>query len=401
MPPLARRLVFWAVPALLVAAALAFAFRPTPMAVDIVRAERAPMLVTVDEEGETRIEDVYTVSAPIRGRVLRIGLEEGDAVTADETVVARIEPADPAFLDIRSEAEARAAVRTAEAALTLAEAGLEEARAERDYARAELRRIRRLAQSGTVPQSRLDEAERLYRTRAAAVETAKAAVRMREAELEAARIRLERPPAPGDRPAGCPCVAIRAPADGQVLRVLHESEGVVEQGAPLVEIGDPSALEIVADVLSADAVRIEPGQRVVIEGWGGAAALEGRVATVEPFGFTRVSALGIEEQRVNLVIEITSPREDWQRLGHGFRVEVRVVLWETEDTLQVPLTALFREGTGWAVFAVEDGRARLTPVEIGHRTDTAAEILSGLEPGTPIIRYPSGELAPGSRVARR
>jgi HlyD family secretion protein len=401
MSPILRRLLFWAVPALLVAGGLALAFRPQPLAVDFARAERGELVVSVAEEGRTRVRDVFVVSAPLRGRVRRIDLEEGDAVEADETVVAEIEPTDPEFLDIRSEAEARAAVATARAAVALAEAELEEARAELDFAEAEVARIRRLRESNTVSVRVLEDAERLFRTRKAAVATAEANLEMRRSELEAAEVRLLRPPEARARAGGCPCITIRAPVSGRVLRVLQESETVVAAGTPLLEIGDPRDLEIVADFLSSDAVRIEPGMEVVIEQWGGEGTLSGTVARVEPYGFTKVSALGIEEQRVNVVIAFAGPEARRRRLGHGFEVEVRVILAEAEDALKVPLTALFREDGDWAVFAVEDGLAALRRVELGRRNDLEAEIVSGLAAGDTIVRYPSDEVAEGVALEAR
>lgn len=401
MPARLRRITFWAVPGLLLAAALVWALMPRPVAVDLVTVARGPLLVTVAEEGETRIRDVYVVSAPVRGRALRIEVEEGDPVTADETVLAEIEPIDPAFLDVRTEAEAAAAADAARAALAFARAELARARAELDFARAELERIRRLRATNTVAQRVLDDAEREFRTREAAVATAEAAVEMRRSELAAAEARLLRPTEARSRVPTCPCIPIRAPVSGQVLRVLHKSEGVVEAGQPLLEVGNPGDLEIVADFLSADAVRIEAGQRAIIEEWGGDGPLAARVRRVEPYGFTKVSALGIEEQRVNVVLDFTDPRERWQRLGHGFQVEVRVVLWQDEAALKVPLTALFRNGGGWAVFVVEGGRARLRPVIVGQRTDLEAQIISGLEEGETVIRYPNDNVEPGTRIAAR
>ena len=396
-----RRLVFWSVPGVALALALAYALRPQPVAVDLATVQRGPLVVTVDEEGQTRIKDIFTVSAPVRGRALRIEVKEGDAVIAGETVVAEIEPIDPAFLDVRSEAEARAELDAAQAALAFARASLAQARAELEFAEAEFERVRRLRVSGTVSERALDEAERSFKTQEAAVQTAEAAVDMRRSELARAEVRLLTPGEARQRAGACPCVPILAPISGKVLRVLHRSEGVVEAGQDLLELGDPGELEIVVDFLSSDAVRIEPGQHVFIEEWGGDAVLNGRVRRIEPLGFTKVSALGIEEQRVNVVIDFTDPPESRSQLGHGFQVDVRVVLWEAEAVLKVPLTALFREGEGWAVFAVEDGRAALRTVGIRHRTDLEAEIVSGLSEGETFVRYPNDDIEPGTMVERR
>lgn len=394
-----RRLAFWAIPLLALAAALVFAFWPRPVEVDLARVERGPMVVSVAEEGMTRIKDVFTLSAPVRGLVRRIEIDEGDAVVAGETVVAELEPSDPEFLDLRSEAEARAAVEVARAALAHAEAQLTEAEADLDFATAEVERSRELRQSGTISARALQAAERLYSMAESSVATREAAVEMRRSELQAAQVRLLRPSETGSL-GTCPCIPIHAPVSGQVLRVLHRSEGVVASGEPLVEIGDPTDLEVVADFLSSDAVRIEPGQRGLIEGWGGE-PLSGRVARVEPYGFTKVSALGIEEQRVNVVIELTDPPELWQRLGHGFEVDARVVLWEAEDVLKLPITALFRQNGAWAVFAASGGRATVQEVEVGKRTDLEAEIVAGLHPGDLVVRYPNDFVEPGVAIRQR
>jgi HlyD family secretion protein len=396
-----RRFVFWGIPVLALVLALSFAFRPQPIDVDLAQVEKGPLVVTVAEEGETRIKDIFVLSAPIQGRALRIEIEEGDEVVAGKTVVAEIEPIDPSFLDVRSEAEAGAAVNTAEAALALARAGLAEAHAELDFATAEVERMRTLRASNTISARALDEAERSFKTREAAVATAQAALAMRQSELAGAKIRLLDPREARSGAGTCPCIPIHAPVTGRVLRVLHESEGVVEAGQPLVEIGNPGELEIVVDFLSSDAVRIEPGQRVIIEEWGGEVDLQGRVIRVEPYGFTKVSALGIEEQRVNVVIDFTDPQEHWRKLGHGFQVEVRVVLWENNAVLKVPLTALFRDGDDWAVFTVDADRASIQPVELGHKTDFNAEIVSGLAEGDVVIRYPNNHVEQGARIRQR
>ncbi len=396
-----RRFVIWGTLGAVLLAGLFHAFRPRPVLVDMATATRGELVVTVDEDGVTRVRDVFLLSAPIGGRALRIEAEVGDEVVANRTVIARIEPTDPAFLDIRSRAEAEAAVRAAEAAEALARAALSRAEAEYDFAKAELDRARRLIEKRTIPERTLDEAIRAYRTAAAAVEEAKARLAMRRSDLERARARLLSPVERTGRRDGCECVPVRAPVSGRILRIFHESEGVVQAGEPLVEIGDPRDLEIVADLLSSDAVRVGPGQAVLIEDWGGDGVLNGRVRRVEPYAFTKVSALGIEEQRVNVIIDFTDPPERWARLGHGYRVEVRIVVWRGEDVLRIPQGALFRSGDGWAVFAVEDGRARLRPVETGHSTGLETEIVAGLDEGARVVLHPDERIADGVRVAPR
>jgi len=396
-----NRLLFWAVPAVLLAGGLWLAFRPQPAEVDIVTVAEGPLAVTLAEEGRTRIRDVFVVSAPVGGRVLRARVEEGDRVAAGETVLTEIEPADPAFLDPRSETEARRAVAAAQAGVALAEAQIVQARADLDYAAAELARTRGLHARGVVAERVLDEAQRLNDTRAAALRAAEAVLAMRRAELSVAEARLMRPGAATAWPDGCPCLPVTAPVGGQVLRVLQESETVVAAGQPLFELGDPRELEIVTDYPSADAVRIAPGQRVIVGRWGGGTDLAGEVIRVEPYGTTRVSALGIEEQRVNVVIRLTDPPEAWARLGHGFEVETRVVVWESDSVVKVPLTALFRDDGDWAVFRVEGDRAVLQPVTPGPRADLEAAVLSGLAPGDRILRYPHDAIAPGQRLRPR
>jgi HlyD family secretion protein len=401
MTPALKRLTFWGPLALVLALVLAWLFRPGAVPVDLVAVDRGPLTVSVSDEGETRVRDMYVVSAPIPGRMRRIELEVGDPVVADQTLVARIEPSDPSFLDVRSAAEARANVDAAAAARTHAEAQVRRVQAELDFARAEYERIRALARSHTVSENELDSAQRRARTAEAALAEAQAERKVRDSEYQVARARLLAPNAARARVADCDCVSVYSPVSGQVLRIVNESEGVVASGTPLVEVGNPGLLEVVVDLLSADAVRVQSGQRVVIEAWGGDQPLDGVVERVEPFGFTKVSALGIEEQRVNVVIDITSPRERWERLGHGYRVEPRIVLWESSDVLRVPLSALFRQGDQWAVFVERDGRAELREVEIGQGNGLQAEVRAGLDAGERVVLHPADRVSPGVRLAER
>jgi HlyD family secretion protein len=401
-------MLFWGSLSLLLLLFLVYAFRPQPVPVDFAEVSRGRLTVTVDEEGETRVRDVFVLSAPVAGNMRRIDLEVGDEVVAGQTVLAQIEPVDPSLLDVRSESEAQAAVRSAEAGL--------------EFAKRELARQRQLGKRGVASARDLDSAEMAYRTAQAALENARAALLARTSQLERARTPTL-PPARGE-PDECACIPVRAPVSGRVLRVVRESAGVVQPGEPLVEIGDPRDLEIVVDLLSADAVRVEPGQEVLIEQWGGGNVLHGRVRRVEPYGFTKVSALGIEEQRVNVVIDFTDPPEKWQRLGHGYRVEARIVLWRGDDVVKLPLSALFRatDGTGaqsedvaagagaatraaeaadWAVFVEKNGKARLRPVSRGHHNGLEVEITSGLEPGERVVLHPSDRVTDGVGVVSR
>jgi HlyD family secretion protein len=391
----------WTAAALLVAVALALAFTPRPVSVDLVTVAKGPMVVTVDEEGETRVHDVFTLSAPVAGRIRRIEAHAGDTVVANETVLAQIEPGDPTFLDPRGEAQARAAIQAADAARALAGAAVDEAEAEFEFAGTELTRAQELIVDGTISQRELDDAQRTQKTTRASLATARAALQMRKFELEQARAQLVSPTQTQARHGECECVPITAPVSGRVLTVTDQSERVIGAGEAIMQIGDPANLEIVVDFLSADAVKIEPAQTVIIDNWGGAQPLTGRVQRVEPFGFTKISALGIEEQRVNVVIDLVTSPEQWQRLGHGYQVEARVVLWEADNVLTVPLTALFRQEGEWVLFVEEDGRAALRAVEMGQRNGLVAEIAAGLVAGERVIVHPSDRVVAGVKVAAR
>lgn len=384
-----------------------YAFWPRAMNVDLGAAAREPMTVTINEEAKTRVRDAYVVSTPVAGRLLRVEVEPGDAVEAGTTVIARLTPTNPAVLDIRTEEQARAAVEAAEAALLLARAEMRRAAADRDYARSDVERKRQLRETDTVSQAALDQAERAWRSADAALDTARAGVSMREADLENARAMLMTPSEAEDKtmstnPHPRESVPLRAPISGRILRVMQESETVVPAGAPILEIGDPLGdLEIVAELLSTDAVKVSPGDRVIIEKWGGEPPLEGVVEKIEPWGFTKFSALGVEEQRVNTIINFTGEEAMRKRLGHGFRVEVKVVIWEDENALTIPSSAIFREGDQWAVFKVQNGRARLTEIEIGRNNGVEADIVSGLSEGDQIILYPGSRVSDGARVKQR
>lgn len=396
-----RRLLFWGSLVSLLAIGLAFSFRPQAVVVDTLAVSRGHLVVTVDDEGETRVHDIYVLSAPVAGHMRRVDLHAGDAVVALETIVAEIEPIDPAFLDPRSEAQAQADIRAAKSAEALARAEVDQAQAELEFAARERERAAELIKDGTISRRDLDAAERNFRTGRAVLATALAALDIRAFELERARAALVSPAqgrASGDE---CACVSIRAPVTGKVLRIAQQSEAVVAAGAPLIEIGDPRNLEIVVDLLSSDAVKVEAGQRVMIEQWGGDTVLAGQVRLVEPFGFTKISALGIEEQRVNVVVDLTSEEEFWQKLAHGYQVDVRIVLWEKKDILMLPLLSLFRDGEQWAVFVDKDGRAELRHVSIGRRSTLEAEVLSGLEEGEAVVLHPSDRVSAGVRIAGR
>jgi HlyD family secretion protein len=386
---------------LLVAGLLTYSFWPRPAEVDVVRVTRGPLRVTVDEDGKTRIKERYVVSAPLAGRLTRITLRPGDRVSAGKTPLTVIEPADPALLDDRARAEAEARVNAAEAARKQAVPKLERARFAHDLAVKELHRIRRMVVGRETTTQDVESAENKERMTQEDIKTNQFAMQIADFELAQARAALTRtrPPSPGDIENWR--FEIFAPVDGRVLRVYQESVTPVTPGQRLLEVGDPSDLEVEVDVLSSDAVKVAPGTKVYLEHWGGDAPLLGRVRLVEPSGFLKVSALGVEEQRVNVIIDFLDPPEKRARLGDAYRVEARIIIWSADDVLKVPAGALFREGDDWAVFAVEDGRARLCRVQIGRSNALETEITSGLEEETAVILHPGDKTHDGGRVVGR
>ncbi|MBW0366686.1 efflux RND transporter periplasmic adaptor subunit [Ensifer adhaerens] len=390
------------------AVAVAWFAWPRPIPVDTAQAARGPLAVTVDEEARTRVRHIYTVSAPVAGKVLRISrpdghdgasLHIGDAVVEGRTTVAVMQPVPPGLLDVRSRAELEAALVAANAVVTLAEAEIHRIEAAVSFARTELARAEGLARSNTIPARDLEKARFDLETIEAQLATAKAQLEVRRREQAVASARLLESGTDAGTNQDC-CVKVSAPESGRVLRIVQQDEAVVPVGAPLVQIGDPRDLEIVADFLSTEAVQIRSGAPVTIDGWGGP-ALRGRVVRVDPAGFAKVSALGIEEQRVGTVIDLVDPPESWERLGHDFRVIVHVAIWESNDALTVPASALFRRGDDWAVFAVKDGRAHATVVRTGQRNSKLVQVLSGLSPGDRVVLHPSDRVAEGTAVAER
>jgi HlyD family secretion protein len=372
--------------------------RPAPLPVDVGTVFRGPLRVTVDEEGQTRIRHRYVIGAPAEGRLLRSELEEGDPVDAQQ-VVARLRPAP---LDPRSRAAAEARLEAARARLRGAGAEVAKARAALSQAQRDLARARRLQEAGTLAPGERERKELEAVSREEDVEAARQAADAAEHELEAARATLLSPGLEVDSPvtsdsacAGTPCLAVRAPVSGRVLRIFEKSERTVAPGTPLLEIGDPADLEIVADLLSTDAVKVRTGAPVLVEDWGGGSTIEAHVRLVEPSGFTKLSVLGVEEQRVKMVADFDAPSAG---LGDGYRVEVRVVVWDGADVLKVPTSALFRRGSDWSVFLVRRGRAQRQTVSIGQRGATEAEVLSGLTPGDVVILHPSDRVDDGVRV---
>lgn len=382
--------------------ALLVAFWPRAVPVDLAPVDRGSITVTISADGIARVREVYTVSAPLTGRLARIGLHPGDPVEAQSTVLASIEEMDPSFLDARSRAEIEARLNMAQAGLSLARAESDQASARLDFARLELRRRQELHARGATTTRSLEEAQLEVRTAEARQATAEAAVRMRVSELEMARAALIEPGSMALAAGPHCCVPLRSPVDGQVLRVLEESETVVQAGTPLVEIGDPTNLEIRVDLPSRDAVGIVAGAPVTIDGWGGS-ELPGRVRRIEPSAFTRTSALGIEEQRVNVLIDLTGDPEDriYERLGHGYRVVAHIEVDHAESVLRSPIGALFRVDDRWALFAFEDATARLIFPEVGLMNNRVAEIRSGLSEDSTVILHPSDRIEDQTKVTAR
>jgi len=371
----------------------AIALRPSPVRVEVARVRCGPMRATVDAEGKTRARDRFVVAAPVSGRLARIDLHRGDAVRRDE-VIARIDPLPMAPLDPRQLAEVKARVATAEQLKHEADAVVEHARADCEQAQRELSRAEKLIETGDISRQDFERARNAALTCQQQIEAAKYRARAAASEIEVAKamlIAVERAGQSGSSET----VFVRAPVNGRVLRVAEESERVVMAGAPLVELSNPS-LEVVIEVLSADAVKVKPGSPVLIDGWGGEQALEARVRLVEPSAFTKISALGVEEQRVNVIADFIEPDTP---LGDGYRVEARIVIWETNEALKAPLNTLFRSGQRWNAFVVENGIAKRREVETGHRADFEVEVLNGLREGESVIAHPSNLVADGVRVS--
>ena len=399
----------WTVVVALAVGGVAWFAWPKPIPVDLATVAPGPMEVTIDDEARTNVRHVYTVSAPVTGKVLRISnppsgqaatLHAGDQVVANETVVAVMQPMSPGLLDVRSRGELDSVVAAADASVRLAEAEIRRTEAVLEFSREELQRAQSLASTNTISPKALEAAELDAAVNEAALESANALLEVRRSEHAAAVARLISPSAATASSDPSCCIQLRAPATGIVLKIAQQSEGVYAAGTPLLEIGDPRDLEIVADLLSTAAVQIGAGASVRIDGWGGP-PLRGRVARIEPDGFSKISALGIEEQRVRTVIDILDPPEVWSPLGNGFRVIVHISLWSTDSASLVPVPALFRQGEDWAVFTVSDGRARMTAVGIGHRNERVAEVISGLVTGDQVILHPNDQIEDGVAVSQR
>jgi HlyD family secretion protein len=409
---------------------LGYAFLPEPVEVDLVEVERGLLRVTVDEDGKTRIREKYVVSAPLNGRILRISMDPGDPVEAGKTLLTMIEPRDPELLDARTVAQAEARVKGAEAALRQAEPMLDKARAAQAYAESEVVRRREAYRRDAVSLSELEEGELAYRQANEELRSARIAQEIAQFELQQSQAALLRSRPRTDEANGNDSSGgnsddsasngmtngsselltngngswnfpIYSPITGRVLRVFQESAAVVTPGTPLVELGNPSDLEVEVDVLSRDAVKIKEGDLVLLEHWGGGQPLEGNVRVVEPAGFTKISTLGVEEQRVYVIVDFIAPTEERASLGDGFRVEARIVIDEARDALKIPASALFRAGGESAVFRAQDGIIHERRVKVGRQNGLEAEILEGLTEGDLVVLHPSDRIEDGVQVRQR
>lgn len=381
--------------------AIAYGFLPAAVEIDAAPATRGPLRVTVDQEGKTRIKEKYVVSSPLAGRLQRIELRPGDAVVAGKTPLATIEPTDPTLLDARSRAEAEARVKAAEANRKRSLAAVERDQQAYQLAQHAFERAKALIKSKGLAPEDFDRIEHGERVALEALRVAQFGTLIAEFELEQARAALLRTQPRQETSAEAWRFEIRSPITGQTLRVFQESALVVAPGTRLLEVGDPADLECEIDVLSTDAVKIVPGAKVLLERWGGDQPLAARVRVIEPAAFMKVSALGVEEQRVWVIADFVDPLERRKALGDGYRVEARIVIWEKEDVLKVPAGALFRHKGSWAVFVADHGRARLRVLRVGQRNDLEAEILEGLQPGEQVILHPSDRITDGLRIALR
>jgi len=396
----------WLALAALAAVALWRAFTPSALLVEVATVRHGALEITVDDDGRTRVRDRFTISAPILGTLLRTPLRAGDVVIANESVVAEFLPSASSPLDPRTREEAEARLAAAEAAVQQAEANRARAEAELQYARTTYDRAHDLYAKRVISREELDGAERDRAATEAALRAAESALHVAKHDVDVARAVLRG----GDAPAADAAdrrVLLYSPIDGIVLRVHEESTRTLPAGTPILDVGDTAKLEIVAEYLTQDAVRVRPGMDVLLEGWSvsiGAAdgaVLRGRVRVVEPGGFTKVSALGVEEQRVNIVIDPAGDAQSWAAIGDGYRVETRIVLWRGEDAVVVPTGALFRDGDAWAVFFVDGSRARRRTVTLGHTGSLEAEVLDGLADGDTVVMYPSELVEDGARVEVR
>ncbi len=383
---------------------LTFAFIPEPVKVDLFTVKKSDLLITIEGEGKTRIHDIYVVSTPIDGRITRIESEPGDIVRAGKSVIANMYPSNPRFLDKRSETQAKADLDGARAALALANSRVKQAEAALEFDLSDFKRTEELFKKKTISQAGLERAELRLKTLKAELETAQSNRAVMVSALQAAKARLQQPEEEdiSTNPDEESChICIHSPVDGQVLRILHKSESIVPVGTALVEIGNPEDLEVNIEMLSTNAVKVKVGDDALIKRWGGSEDINARVRVIEPSGFTKISALGVEEQRVNVILSFTDPVQKWQSLGDAFRVEAAIIIDRAENVISVPLSALFRQNEIWSVFKVVDGTVILQSVTVARRNDRYAEINRGLDVGDKVITHPGNNVEAGVSVVER
>ena len=375
---------------------------PQPIQVDVAKAVLGHMQLTVDEEGISRIREVYSVSAPVSGKVARSPREVGDHVVAGVTTVAAIHAADPTMLDSRTRLELEAAVEAAKADREFAGAAVLQAEKELRFAESELERTRYLVGKKVMALNALERRQLDADSAQQQLESARAQLDVRVHNLEMAEARLLEPATRGEAEElkDC-CISLTSPVNGIILKIPVENEQIVQAGTPLVEIGNPLETEISVELLSTDAIQVKPGASASVSGWGGPNELKARVKRVEPAAITKISALGIEEQRVKAILEITDPPAKWTGLGHEYRVFVRIAIWQSDNALRIPLSALFRWEGNWAVFRVTGGLAKLTMITTGPMNSSDVQVLSGLSAGETVVVHPSDLVADGAQVEIR
>lgn len=390
-----KKQIYLSLFALFIVLLIIWGFLPSAIPVSVEEARIAPLEVTIEEEGKTRVIDRYTVSAPVTGYVLRLEHEVGDSLRAGQELF-RIQPV-PDLIGARQREVAEAQLEAARTRLMQAREQLALANEERKLADTDYRRLQNLYDDGIGSRQMLDNAELAAKRAATQQASAEFAVKVAEHEIRAAESALQAFQSGG----GQERISITAPVDGRLLKIHHKSEGTVQAGTPILEIGDPQSLELRIDLLSTDAVKLIAGTPVRIKRWGSEQVLEGLVKTIEPSGYTRISALGVEEQRVPVIVEITSPYEQWRVLGDGFRVVAEFITWQGDEVLQVPSSSLFRTGDSeWALFVVEGGESKLRTVEIGRQSGLYTQIVSGLDSGEAVITHPDERIEDGVAVER-
>jgi HlyD family secretion protein len=398
MKSINRRTLFVIILLLVIVGAMVYGFYPRTTGADVVSVVRGPLQVTVEEEGRTRLKDRFVLSAPVSGYMRRIEAKVGDTVRRGQVVVI-LEPLSSPQLDPRSREEAQAVVTAAQSSVQAATERERMTIADVDYLEKRLERMRNLYSNGYIAKDQLEQIEADAQKARAARLSARAAVDVARAELLRAQSTVQN--FSSVKRASSNTIRVPSPVNGSIFRLYRESEGAVNVGEPLLDIGNVKNLEVRVEVLSADAVKIKPGTLVLMKRWGGEGTLTGVVRIVEPAGFTKISSLGVEEQRVLIIADITSPPEIWRSLGDAYRLEAHFVIWEGKDVLQVPVSALFRSGNDWAVFVFEKGRAIKRLVKIGRKNASAAEIISGVKEKERVIAHPDDAISDGKRVSAR